>query len=300
VLKPSSEWEISKRPDLAIIDNDLWGRVQKRIETRKTGPHKKKRSSEPKYLFSGLMKCHVCGSNYALISGSDRPNPRFGCSRNWCRGAAACSNYFKVSQDEIESVILSDIQNDLLSPPILSAIINKANKYLKAKLDKLKRESGDIVKRRLQLQKNLSNILDAIGQAGMTPGLHRRLTDIESQIRELDTNQETLNRAYDFENLKIDEEYVSSWLGRLKDLLNTDLTSARAELGSLIGEFTLSPEMIEGVKYLRVKANANIGGLLRIATGRHSNKKLNTQPPVFKQLKSAIILNPALLGSGFI
>ncbi len=66
--RPESEWRTADRPELRIIDDALWNRVQRRIE-RVADQYKGKRpglynraASSP-YLLTGFLKCSSCGAS---------------------------------------------------------------------------------------------------------------------------------------------------------------------------------------------------------------------------------------------
>jgi site-specific DNA recombinase len=60
---PPSEWILKDVPELRIIDDDLWQAVKTRqAEIRRVHAKGLVRLREPKYLFSGLTKCGVCGA----------------------------------------------------------------------------------------------------------------------------------------------------------------------------------------------------------------------------------------------
>ncbi len=272
IVKDRSEWVENPQPALAIIDRATWDKVQQRILKNKRGPQTNRKGVRSRFLFSGLMKCHECGGSYVLVSSSDRRNPLFGCCTNWNRGRAACSNNLRVGKDEIERTILSDIQKDLLSPAVLSALVNETNHLLKAKLAKLRRESSGIVTEEVELRTKLGNVIAAIESGAYSDALQRRLTEIETRLAEMENKHDLLGQSLRFERLKVDESWVSGWLGRLRGLLETDPERAKAKIMALMGTFMLSPEIIEGTGYLRVSSDANFDGLIRVATGDDSPK----------------------------
>jgi hypothetical protein len=95
-----------------------------------------------------------------------------------------------------------------------------------------------------------------------------KLREIETDLAAADAQAEALARGYSYERLNVDEKYVAGWLSRLKGRLNTDVIGAKAQLMSLIGCFTLTPEMRKGVNYLRIDGEANaIGMLVAVASG---------------------------------
>lgn len=273
IEKDIAEQTIVERPDLAIIDKDTWSQVQRIIETRRHFPQRK-RGPLPKFLFSGLMKCHECGGSYVVVSGTNGHNPKFGCCTNKQRGKAACSNNFRVAKDEIENVILADIQQNLLSPRMLSAIINKVNVKLKAVTSTFKTQVGQIASERRKLEKRLANLINAIENGTYSDVIKKRIMLVEDQLRELNQKSEAFESDANFDRLTIDEDYVRGWLENIRALLETNIIKARTELMSLIGRFTLEPEIIDEIKCLRVRGEVNIGALLAIAAGQD---KLNLQ-----------------------
>ena len=73
--------------------------------------HKNARTgAAPKYLFSGLLKCGLCGANYII---ADRH--RYGCSAHINKGPTVCNNSIKVPRKLIEERLLNGIKNDLFS-----------------------------------------------------------------------------------------------------------------------------------------------------------------------------------------
>ena len=73
----------------------------------------------------------------------------------------------------------------------------------------------------------------------------------------------------------------------LKKAANKGLQTAKAwaELIPMIGEFTLSPETIDGIKYLRLNGKARIDVILTVATGnkicnlsKYWGGELNSRP----------------------
>ena len=50
------------------------------------------------YIFSGLMKCSLCGANITVVSGRwlKRQDVVYGCPLNANRGSAVCSNNARI------------------------------------------------------------------------------------------------------------------------------------------------------------------------------------------------------------
>ena len=61
-----------------------------------------------------------------------------------------------------------------------------------------------------------------------------------------------------------------------------DPVAAKAKLMALVGTFTLTPETIDGIGYLRASCDADISGLLEVATQGKSSALRNTGRPVLR------------------
>ena len=90
---PEKDWIVGNAPELRIIDDKLWRRVQLRRRgghdrRTKPGPH------APRPL-SGLIKCGVCGATMTIIA-----RGRYGCSRR--RGSGTCTNSRRIAAAELE------------------------------------------------------------------------------------------------------------------------------------------------------------------------------------------------------
>ena len=286
VAKDIDEWTVCRRLDLQIVDQSTWERVQERLGETSSRNHSVKRERGTKYPLSGLMKCDICGGNYVLISGSDRPNPLFACCSNYQRGRVGCSNNYRISKTELEKVVVREIETRLLSPNVMSTVVKLVNRKIKRALSELLHDSPAIRKEKQELDKKLKNVLAAIEDGVLSPSLKKRLTEIEQRHRVLEDRLQMLESMASLDDLKVDEDYVTRWIENLKQLLIANPVVAKAELMSLLGQFSLRPVEIDKNRYLQVVGNAQIEGYLLVATGgmyqymKYRGAGLNRRPPV--------------------
>ena len=81
---PREQWQITERPDLRIISDELWDRTQAVRATRReasVGKGALVRGSDARlrsrHLLTGLARCAVCGGAITAVSGG-KGSPRSG------------------------------------------------------------------------------------------------------------------------------------------------------------------------------------------------------------------------------
>ena len=70
----------------------------------------------PRYLFSGLMRCGVCGGGFAKIS-----LHHFGCST--ARNKGTCANLLTIRRDVLEATVLDALRHRLMDPELFEVFV---------------------------------------------------------------------------------------------------------------------------------------------------------------------------------
>jgi site-specific DNA recombinase len=105
---PEAQWERREQPELRIISDELWKQVQEQAAraTRGLGVKRlggmSRTEASRKYLFSGLLKCGVCGGNMTITSTNP---PRYGCTRH--RNQRTCLNKATILVEALERQFVS-------------------------------------------------------------------------------------------------------------------------------------------------------------------------------------------------
>lgn len=103
-------------PELRIVDEKTWLAANARKEQSALEPmHKTRR---PRHLFSGLVRCGECGGTYTVIS-----KDRWGCAGH--REKGTCANVRRIATERLEERVLSGLQERLLAPEIVSAVVKR-------------------------------------------------------------------------------------------------------------------------------------------------------------------------------
>jgi len=180
VERPQSEWQTREAPELRIVSDELWQRVQDRA-TR--GPARGTRTGKgaiPRTLFAGMLRCNACGAAFTAI------NPkRYGCSAHRDRGAAVCTSSVTIGREVLNKRLLAEVREDLLSPDALALL----QREVAAVLADMRRETrGDeaTAPRQLKaLEAEIGRLVDAIAAVGISPALQQRLRAAEVERERL-------------------------------------------------------------------------------------------------------------------
>lgn len=178
-------------PQLAIVDLELWNRVQKRRACR-AGPHGWTR--RPKHLVSGLLKCGCCGSGYIVVK-RDKRGSVVGCSRQ--RETGLSDNRRTLGIAAIEARVLEGIEQHLAAPELIAAYVRKFSAE-RARL------AADTIGRRRSIERELDRCAADIGRLvnvllrdAPSRALREALAEREAERERLEAELAALDAAKD-------------------------------------------------------------------------------------------------------
>lgn len=178
---PPEAWVIRGVPELRIVDETLWAKVQDRLSgIRKSGPVAKARETKfweerrPRHLLTGLVDCGVCGGAYASI-GRDY----LGCSR--ARRQGNCSNSKGLKRSKLEGLVLDSMKSQLMAPEHVEAFL--AGLHQEINRHNASRDQHVAMKEKEleQVKRRLSGLIEAIADGLRSDGLQQSLTDLETR-----------------------------------------------------------------------------------------------------------------------
>lgn len=249
--RPEDHWtEPIEMPELRIIDDHLWNRVQARLAVvgemynYKGRPGLAHRASTSPNLLTGVLKCGTCGHNLTVVTGrSVYGKGRYGCPVNFKRGA--CSNGLKQRADEIEWHLFSELQDAVLQPEAVEHAIQEFQKQLEASLAGLDTKITGMRQRAKQLQQEIGNLASTAAQCGPTPALVKEINIRQQELD--DITRQVLSAEPDSISAEIGRirQFVSEQLGEIRQLLKVDVQKAKAELQKHVTSIRMVPQ-IEG------------------------------------------------------
>ena len=133
--KDESEWMVTVRPELRIIDDEIFDKAQDIIKGRQKSFIITRERQSNKYLFSTLIKCKDCGWFFRrTVRQYKNTYVRWVCSGHNGRGAASCPNAVTVDEEELIQVLQEYFQ-DILSKKkkAVDYVIREFQRVYKAK-----------------------------------------------------------------------------------------------------------------------------------------------------------------------
>lgn len=209
---PEAEWVISQVPALRIVDDEQWAAVQARYATvqkkwKTAEPSKRFRQFvRPKYLFTGMTKCGVCGAGFVVYY-----RDRLGCFGTRERGT--CTNTLTIPRQEVEARVLTALQEKLLRKDFFEEFCHEFAKEMnRLRMEQQASLSG--AKRELErVQRDIRKVIEAI-KAGFPlselkpemESLQERKTVLQAQLAAVDEPRPLLHPSMaDLYRSKVEE-----------------------------------------------------------------------------------------------
>jgi len=245
--RPKNEWRITERPELRIIDEGLWNRVQARLAFAANafgrGPHKGlyHRAASSQYLLTGFLRCGLCGANLVIVSGRGKAGQqRYGCTQNFHRGA--CRNSLTERVDWLEDRLLSELQRAVMTPDAVEYAFREFERQLTASLGELSIQMTRMRQRREQIQQELGHLIETAASCGHSPALVEAINSREQELGEIaqrlfSTQPDSLPNQ-----VAAMRHFVTERLTNIRHLLNADVQRAKAELAKHVSAIRMLPQ----------------------------------------------------------
>lgn len=245
-----------ERPDLRIVDDLLWARVQARLAANAAAsPADAQARRRPKRLLSGVIACGCCGS--AMTASHNAKAARYRCNGRVNKGPAFCTNGGTVPAADAERRVLAAVRDRLLRPEMIEAVVREVHRLSAerartsgADRGRLERELGEVRRKAERLVDQVAEgVLAGSTVAGKIRELEARATILEREIQ--DTNAAS--------NVVAMHPAAGDHYRRLVDDLSAALdsevpaeVSAREAFRALIGKVRMIPGNKRGVYDLEI------------------------------------------------
>lgn len=124
---PESEWQSRGVPELRIVDQDLWDRVQIMLTPQPDAtPAERARMKRPVRPLSGLLRCAACGSGMSVKGKDKSGRVRIGCTRHMqSRTCPAPRSWYL---DQVEEHVMGLLRTELEKPDLLQIYVTEYNR----------------------------------------------------------------------------------------------------------------------------------------------------------------------------
>ncbi len=271
-VRPASEHVEVDVPELRIIDQDLWDRVQVRLALHDVPRQIVGRRNVGKYLLSGFVVCGECGGAYIKATHSYR------CGNHRNRGDRACTNRRGFTAERLQRIVLSALREKLYSPENLKAIVVQVRDELLARAKQERRLRAPEESARLlgEVEREIANLRDALrhgaGKEKATAIVMEMIEDAERRRASLLAGRQPMDRETLEARLEkvLDElpERVGAYLKDLETLLaQNQIERGKDILASLGTQIVLRPD---GTAEIR----GDLGKVLAVVSGRRKESSL--------------------------
>lgn len=133
--KDEGEWMVVDRPDLRIIEPEVFEEAQSVLQSRNKAFNISHERQSNKYLFSTLIRCKECGWSFRrTVRKYKNTYIRWVCSGHNGRGADSCPNAVTVDEEELIEV-LQEYFADILrqKKKVISYVVGEFRRVYKAK-----------------------------------------------------------------------------------------------------------------------------------------------------------------------
>lgn len=156
-----TEWERVENFAPALVEADLWERVQNRLrEDRAKWSAQHNARKGTKYLLSGLIFCGGCGANF-VIGETRQGVPHYRCSFR-TRGDTVCSNRISLPQPALEARVTGALDVLVKDPTALAELVARHNQRVDSANEHQLSTIRSLEARREQLVMERDNIGAAI------------------------------------------------------------------------------------------------------------------------------------------
>jgi DNA invertase Pin-like site-specific DNA recombinase len=252
---PKEEWRVRDCPDLRIIDDDLWARVQaRRTEIRtlamgsrgQTLMRGRNAALFSKHLFSGFMRCAICGASVSAVY-SGHGSPRYGCWRSHCYGVTACANRLTIRTAVADPLLLAGLKDALLEPATVKYIVDTVATELNRASDDRPVLLAEATRVKEETRERLQRLVQAIEAGGPVATLVNAVREREAELARLEATLAELSEPL-APRLAIMPGWIRQQLEELASLLSEVSPRAKAEFRRLGLTITMQPIHTEGVR----------------------------------------------------
>ena len=260
-------WEVTERPELKIIPDELWAKVQTRILRTKKGTSPK--GGRPtRYLLSGLTRCGNCGGPLTVA------NHRIGtetvkvytCAYHRERGNSVCDSTVRRPVSGVNSAVVEWIKDNVFHEELIVETLKVIHRRLRERSAATTTDVPTIEEEARELRVEIDRLVSAIATTAQPPEplvtaigqRQTRLGALEAHIRASNAAPEAISLE-----LRRMESEAKKRLLDLRGALERNPAEARAVLeGIFDGKLVAHPIDTPDGRRFQVEGTASVGKML--------------------------------------
>jgi hypothetical protein len=244
---PRGEWRIVERPELRLVSDELWDRVQRRRHHLSTHfaahrqPGRTLLRGRPgvwhgRGLFTGYLRCGECGRSVSVVS-QHRYRGRlyryYGCMNSAKNGIAVCRNRVTVRAEEAERALLAGLQAEMSRPETLDYIVGRLSAALQAATEARPPRRETLVQQRDAIAQKIRHLVAAIESGMASATVLQALSGRECELAKVDGEIAVLHVPVDARRVTVIPNWVKQQVTDLVALLQDRPERVKAELSRL-------------------------------------------------------------------
>lgn len=231
----------------AIIDRELWDKVQLILESKKGKPS---RIYDGEYPLTGILRCPKCGAGMVIsrttntLADGTKKRIAYYCCGNWKNKGTSVCNSNTIRVDKANEYVFKKIEELVSNEAMIKAVVKNINKERKDKMKPAKRLLGDIDKELEKLDKRKRKIFEAYEDDILTKEeFQTRKDELNEKIRILEEEKKPLlNIISEDVSEEIPYEFIKDILMNFSKVLNSSVSREQQKklLHMIISEITMS------------------------------------------------------------
>lgn len=231
----------------AIIDRELWDKVQLILESKKGKPS---RIYDGEYPLTGILRCPKCGAGMVIsrttntLADCTKKRIAYYCCGNWKNKGTSVCNSNTIRVDKANEYVFKKIEELVSNEAMIKAVVKNINKERKEKVKPAKRLLGDIDKELEKLDKRKRKIFEAYEDDILTKEEFQiRKDELNEKIRILEEEKKPLlNTISEDISEEIPYEFIKDILMNFSKVLNSSVSREQQKklLHMIISEITMN------------------------------------------------------------
>ncbi|SDN56589.1 recombinase family protein [Acetanaerobacterium elongatum] len=248
--KNENDWYVVDRPELKIIDDVVYEKAQRILQSRTNLFIQSGERNSERYVFSKLIRCACCGYAFRRIERKyQNTYVTWVCSGRNANGADSCPNKTVIKENELLQAIREYFIGVLSDKPnVMNQILTEFNRQFKSRDENIVSKAG-LTARLSQLKKSKANYITMFENEIIS------IEELKGKTKEINAEMDELNQELKLVALNISKS----------DLLKNLLEQTFEDMEHLLKDDHISHSMLSRIiEKITVEEGAHIDIYLKL------------------------------------